>query len=200
MKRIFWITGMAAVAAAVSIAQTDFNVIINKRPGQVPALAVPDFRGDGPSQSFMATFNRTLWNDLDGSGFFDLVPKSHYPLNIPQQLSDFKNPGSQPSGGGISMADWSSPPAQANYLTVGYAAVQNSLFVLRAWLVDLSIPNPANAGALAKTYIEPLNEGGARKAAHEFSCDILVRFGAKCLFGTHIYFVRRTGSLKAPVA
>src|ERR1700733_10670616 len=135
MKRIFWITGMAAVTAAVVIAQTDFTGLI-KSNGRLPALAIPDFRGDGQSQSFMATFNQTLWNDLDGSGMFDLVPKSHYPLNVPQQLSDFKNPGSQPSGGGISMADWSSPPAQANYLTVGYAAVQNSLFVLRAWLVD----------------------------------------------------------------
>jgi len=78
--------------------------------------------------------------------------------------------------------------------------VQNSLFVLRGWLVDLSIPDPANAGALAKTYIEPLDENGARKAAHEFATDILARFGAQSLFGTHIYFVRRTGTLKAPVA
>ena len=85
------------------------------------------------------------------------------------------------------LSDWSSPPAQANYVTIGYAAVQNSLFVLRGWLVDLSIPDPANAGALAKTYIEPLDENGARKAAHEFAADILARFGAhRCSARTSI--------------
>jgi TolB protein len=85
-------------------------------------------------------------------------------------------------------------------VTVGYAAAQTNLFVLRAWLVDLSIPDPANAGALAKTYLESLDEAGARKAGHEFAADVLERFGAKSLFGTHIYFVRRSGTLKAPVA
>jgi TolB protein len=65
--------------------------------------------------------------------------------------------------------------------------------------VDLSISSPANAGALAKTYIESLDEAGARKAAHEFAADILERFGAKSLFGSHIYFLRHTGTLKAPV-
>ena len=157
----------------------------------------------------MGAFNQTLWHDLDGAGIFKMVPKGSYPLSVPQQLSDFKAQPAQnqqrrgqngpANGGGLSLADWSSPPAQANYVTVGYAAVQNSLFVLRGWLVDLSIPDPANAGALAKTYIEALDEGGARKAAHEFASDILERFGSKSLFGSHIYFVRLTGNLKAPV-
>jgi len=214
MKRIVWITGAAAVTLAILAAQqTDFNAIISKRAG-VPALAVPDFRGDGQSQSFMAVFNQTLWKDLETSGNFDMVPKSQYPLNVPQQLSDFRSapPAQNPSGrrsqapptpangGGSFLTDWSAPPAHANYVAIGYAAVQNSLFVLRGWLVDLSIPDPANAAALTKTYPEPLDEGGARKAAHEFACDILQKFGSTCLFGTHIYFVRRSGSLKAPVA
>jgi TolB protein len=202
MKRIVWMTGAAAATLAILAAQqTDFNIII--KGGTIPTLAVPEFRGDGQSQSFMTVFNQTLWSDLDGSGNFKMLPKGSYPLNVPQQLSDFKpaqaanRPG---SGGGLAMSDWSSPPTQANYVTVGYAAPQNNLFVVRGWLVDLSIPDPANAGALAKTYIESMDEKGARKAAHEFSCDILQRFGATCLFGSHIYFVRRSGTLKAPVA
>jgi TolB protein len=212
MKRIVWITGAAAVAVAVLAAQQhDFYGVIN---GQVviPSLAVPDFRGDGQSQNFMTAFNQTLWSDLLSAGIFKMLPKGSYPLNVPQQLTDFKaapaqNPpqrrGQAPipsSGGGMWLSDWSSPPTQANYVTVGYAAVQTNLFVLRGWLVDLSIPDPANAGALAKTYLESLDEAGARKAAHEFAADILERFGAKSLFGTRIYFVRRTGTLKAPVA
>jgi TolB protein len=214
MKRVVWITGVAAAALAALVAQTDFHGVIIGN-GQLPALAVPDFRGDGQSQSFTAAFNQTLWSDLESAGIFKMVPKGQYPLNVPQQLGDFqvpppvdntpvrrghKPPPPPPTGGGLWMSDWSSPPAQANYVTVGYAAAQNSLFVLRGWLVDLSIPNPVNAGALAKTYIESLDEGGARKAAHEFATDILERFGAKSLFGTHIYFVRRTGTLKAPVS
>jgi TolB protein len=214
MKRIVRMTGVAA-ATLVALAaqqQSDISIVINKN-GQLPSLAAPDFRGDGQSQSFMAAFNQTLWSDLDGSGIFRMVPKSQYPFTIPQQLGDFRipppventplrrgqAPPPPPSGGGLWMSDWSNPPAQANYVTVGYAAVQNNLFVLRGWLVDLSIPDPANAGALAKTYIESLDEAGARKAAHEFATDILARFGAKSLFGTHIYFVRRTGTLRNPV-
>jgi TolB protein len=38
-------------------------------------------------------------------------------------------------------------------------------------------------------YTGPLNEDGARKAAHDFAADILKRFGGQSLFGTHIYFV-----------
>jgi TolB protein len=210
MKRLVWITGAAAATLAVLMAQSDFHGVILGN-GSLPALAVPDFRGDGQAQSFMEVFNKTLWTDLAGSGLFKMVAKGSYPLAIPQQLTDFKmappagstpvrRGQAPPTGGGLWMSDWSSPPAQANYVTVGYSAVQNSLFVLRGWLVDLSIPDPANAGALAKTYIESLDEAGARKAAHEFASDILERFGAKSLFGTHIYFVHRTGSLKAPVA
>jgi TolB protein len=201
MKRILWITG-AVVASIFILAaqQTDFSGVISKKSGQLPALAVPDLRGDNPTQPLMATFNQTLWSDLNGSGIFNMVPKTQYPLNVPQQLSDFKSgPQSQTRGGasptssgGMSMSDWSAPPAQANYVTVGYAANQNNLFVLRGWLVDLSIPDLTNAGVLAKTYIESLDEGGARKAAHEFASDILERFGAKSLFGTHIYYQRRS--------
>jgi TolB protein len=210
MRQFIWILGAAAATLAVLAAQQgDINITINKPTGQRPALAVPDFRGDGQSQSFMGVFNRTVWSDLDNSGMFNLVPKGQYPLNVPQQLSDFRiapqtdntRRGQTPtSGGGLWLSDWSAPPAQANYMGIGYAAVQNNLFVLRGWLVDLSIPNPANAGALAKTYAESLDEAGARTAAHKFSCDVLERFGSTCLFGSHIYFVRRTGSLKAPVS
>jgi len=199
MKKTFWMIGAAAATLlALAAQQADFNVVL-KRNGQLPAIAIPDFRGDGQAQGLMAVFNETLWKDLDGSGIFKMVPKSQYPTTVPQQLTDFKVPPAPPGSGGLWMSDWSSPPAQANYVTVGYAAAQQSLFVAYGWLVDLSIPNPANAGAVAKKYPESLDEAGARKAAHEFGCDILERFGQKCLFGSHIYFVRLTGTLKDPV-
>ena len=42
------------------------------------------------------------------------------------------------NGGGRWMQDWSSPPAQANYLAFGYTAAQNGVLVLQGWLYDLS--------------------------------------------------------------
>jgi len=210
MKKIVCILGAASVAL-LAVAAQDIGITIRKGQ-QLPALAVPDFRADGQAQAFMGAFNQTLWSDLAGSGILNMVPKTQYPTNIPQQLTDFKvppppgnvplrrgqEPPPPPTGGGLWLSDWSNPPAQANYVAIGYAAVQGGLFVLRGWLVDLSVANPSNAGALEKRYAESLDEAGARKAAHEFATDILERFGAKSLFGTHIYFARRTGTLKNP--
>jgi len=208
MKRLIWVMAASAGVLLVPAAQQHdiTGTIVNT---QRPALAVPNFRGDGQAQSFMAAFNDTLWSDLDGAGIFKMVPKTMYPTAIPQQPSDFRvppppvvkmprsrkkqEPAQPQSGGGLWMSDWSNPPAQANYLVMGYTAVQNGLFVLRGWLIDLSRPSVANAQVLGKTYIESLDEAGARKAAHEFASDILSQFGSKSLFGTHIYFVRELG-------
>jgi TolB protein len=202
MKKIFGIAMAAAATLLVLGAQqTDFSGIINKS-GQIPAIAVPDLRGDAGAQAFMGTFNQTLWSDLESSGILRMVPKTQYPTTVPQQLTDFKvRPAAPPpsDGGGLWLSDWAGPPPQANYLAIGYSAVQNNLFVMRGWLVDVGAAAPSNAQALAKTYPESLDEAGARKAAHEFAADILERFGAKSLFGSHIIFVRRTGTLKAPV-
>jgi TolB protein len=203
MKKTFWILAAAAVGAVLLSAlpqQSDISIVLRKN-GQLPALAVPDLRGDAQSQSLMGVFNDTLWKDLDGAGIFRMVPKTQYPLTVPQQLTDFKagQASATGPGNGTWLTDWSAPPAQANYVTIGYGYVQGGLFALRGWLVDLSIASPANAGALAKTYAESLDEAGARKVAHEFARDILERFGQKSTFGTHIYFERSTGSLKDPV-
>src|SRR5580704_7996161 len=117
MKRIVWMTGAAAATLAILAAQqSDFTGII-KGGGAIPALAVPGFRGDGQSQSFMTVFTQTLWNDLEGAGNFKMLPKGSYPLTVPQQLSDFKPAPAanrSGSGGGLAMSDWASPPTQAN--------------------------------------------------------------------------------------
>ena len=105
--------------------------------GREPALAVPDFRGSGAAAALMATFNQTLYADLEVSGLFKMVSKSMMPRQAPQQPSDFREPPppqAQPArrgrreppqpttGGGFWLRDWSSPPASANYLAFGYAA------------------------------------------------------------------------------
>ncbi|MGD0872958.1 MAG: hypothetical protein ABSB88_25720 [Bryobacteraceae bacterium] len=206
-KLLAIVLALAGVLLVVRAQEHDFSVIISK--GERPALAVPDLRGDAQAQNFMGALNSTLWSDLDGGGIFKMVPKTMYPTTVPQQPADLrmpppadntppargrkKQPPPPQSGGGLWMADWSGPPPQATYLVMGYAAVQNGLFVLRGWLIDLRRDTPANAQALGKTYIESLDEAGARKGAHEFAADILALFGAKSLFGSHIYFARKQG-------
>jgi hypothetical protein len=66
----------AATAALVLLAQQQSDIIIKLTQGEKTRLAVPDLRGSGEAQQFMGVFNQTLWNDLEGSGLFDMVPKS----------------------------------------------------------------------------------------------------------------------------
>jgi TolB protein len=175
--------------------------------GERPAVAIPDFRGSGEAQAFMPAFNQTLWSDVSGGGIFKMIPKTSYPSFVPQQPTDFQQPSAPapaprgqrgqmtaaPSGGGRWMQDWASPPVSANYVAFGYTAVQNGVLVLRGWLYD--VRNPASAQVIGKTYLGSIDEGGARKVAHEFAADILALFGGQSLAGTHIYFVSdRTGN------
>jgi TolB protein len=181
----------------------DFGTITK---GDRPAIAIPDLRGAGEAQAFMPAFNQTLWSDVSGGGIYKMIPKTSYPTFVPQQPSDFQPPSapatpprgqrgqvtSAPSGGGRWMTDWASPPVSANYLAFGYTAVQNGVLVLRGWVYDLR--NPANPQVIGKTYLGSIDEGGARKVAHEFAADILALFGGQSLAGTHIYFASdRTG-------
>jgi TolB protein len=167
----------AAVVAALA-QQPDMKIAILGTP-QAPALAVPDFRGDAQSQPFMAAFNETLWRDLEDSAFFQMAPKTHYPVAIPQQPSDLRP------------REWSAPPAQAEYLAMGYSAVQNGSFMLRGWLMDVR-SSPAGTQLFEKRYGESAGIAGARQAAHQFAADILAKFGASSLLGTHIYFVHES--------
>lgn len=205
MKKLIWFA-LAVWASSAALNAEDIHIVI--QGGMRPAMAIPDFRGAGAAQPLMAPFNETLWGDIDGAGLFKMVPKTSYPTTVPQQPSDFREPSSAqaprarsrdqvvapPSGGGLWMTDWSSPPASANYLALGYTAVQNDVLVLYGWLFDLSRGTPANAQVIGKRYLGSVDATGARKVAHEFAADILAVFGQQSLFGTKIVFVSdRTG-------
>jgi len=201
MKRALWFTAaMAALLLTLAAQQPDIRAGISG--GMAPKIAIPDLRGSGAAQPLMNSFNETLYNDLDASGLFKIVPKTMYPLNVPQQPSDFREPAAQashpgqqpPSGGGTWLADWSSPPASANYLVFGYTAVQNNVLVLYGWLFNVAQPSLAQAQILGKRYFGSPDEAGAKKSAHEFAADIIAQMGGTSLLGTKIYFVsNRTG-------
>src|SRR5260370_3762664 len=198
MKQIIFLLtliGICIVALSVITAQTrpDFSGNINKH-GEKPSIAVPDFRGAGDTQRFMATVNSTVFSELQNSGQLTMVAKTLYPLQIPQQPSDF-----HPPANGRSQRPWltdcSGPPPNANYLAFGYAATQNNQLVLYGWLYDVRQANTTAAQLIGKIYVASIDEDGAKKVAWEFAADILKYFGAESLIGTKIYFVStRTGS------
>jgi TolB protein len=190
MKRISILAIILLAAAAALWPQ--INATIGK-PGEKPAVAVPDLRGSGAAQAYMDVFNRTLYGDLQSSGQLKMVPKTVYPLSPPQQPSDFKPPVAGRTQGPW-LTDWSGPPVNANYLAFGYTAVQNNQLVLFGWLYDVQQQNISGAQLIGKIYVGSLDEAGARKVAQEFAADILKLFGAVSLMGTKIYFVSdRTG-------
>jgi len=208
MKRIFLLgIGIGGILAGLFAQEVDLKIIL--KAGQQPALAVPDFRGAGGAGPLIGTFNQTLFADLESSGLFKMVSKSMMPQQVPQQPTDFQTPPPprtetrrrgrqlpQPtSGNGLWLTDWSSPPASANYLAIGYAAQQNDVLVAYGWLLNLQRENPSAAQMFGKRYFGSLDENGARKVAHEFAADIIGQFGGKALLNTKIYFVsNRSGN------
>jgi TolB protein len=158
--------------------------------GSSPNMAVSDFRGGAGAQGYMSTFNATLFGDLQDSGLFKMVPKSFYPLTVPQRPEDFR----PTSGQGLAMADWAGTPVNANYLAFGYTAVQNGQLVLYGWLYDVAQQNAQNAQVIGSRYFGSADDVGARKVAHEFANDIIAKFGGGSLAGSRVYFVSdRTG-------
>jgi TolB protein len=202
MKRVFWITAaFAGLLLVVAAQQPDIRARISG--GTTTQIAVPDLRGSGAAQPLMNAFNETLYNDLDASGLFKIVPKTMYPLQVPQRTEDFREqpasqstrPGQQPpNGGGAWLSDWSSPPVSADYLAFGYTAVQNNVLVLYGWLFNVRQASVSQAQVLGKRYFGSPDEAGAKKTAHEFAADIIAQMGGTSLLGTKIYFVsNRTG-------
>jgi len=201
MKKPWWFVALLVAALSALVAQQpDIRGIIRSN---LTVLAVPDLRGSGEAQPLMNAFNATLYGDLDASGLFKMASKSMYPLQVPQQPSDFREPGGQTEsrrgaaargGGGLLLSDWSSPPVSANFLVIGYTAVQNNVLVLYGWLFNAAQPTVSQAQVLGKKYFGSVDEGGAKKLAHEFAADIISQFGGASLLGSKIYFVsNRTG-------
>jgi TolB protein len=186
MKRILFFSSLILSIATWIWAQQIQGPIV--KTGEKAVIAVPDFRGAGDAQNLMRVFNDILFRELDGSGQVKIAPKTSYPLQVPQQPSDFRPPVNGQSQGPW-LADWAGPPVNASHLAFGYAAVQNGQLVLQGWLDDVRQPNASSAQLFGKSYVASLAEAGARKVAQDYGCDIIKQFGGTCLVGTRIYFV-----------
>src|SRR5579862_2024852 len=201
MKRaLLFAAALAGMLPLVVAQQADILGRITRE--RATTIALPELRGSGAAQAFMNAFNETLYNDVDASGLFKIVPKTMYPLQVPQRPEDFREQAAQTStraappagGGGNLLSDWSSPPVSANYLAFGYTAVQSNVLVLYGWLFNVGQPTVAKAQVIGKRYFGSPDEAGAKKTAHEFAADIIAQLGGTSLLGTKIYFVsNRTG-------
>jgi len=184
-----------------SAQQQQIQGYIQKNPGK-PLIAVPDFRASGAAASLVGAFNSTVASDLQSSPLINFVPKTMYPLDIPQQPSDLIAGLAPPSNRAVTptgkrLTDWSLPPISANYLGMGYAAEDRGMFVVFGWFYSTSptIATLQQAQVFGKIYTATLDQAGAVDAGHRYAADILAQFGGKSLVGTRIVFVsNRTGA------
>jgi TolB protein len=191
----FLISSLVILCGIGWLAGQQIQVQIEKNPGK-PHIAVPDFRASGAAASLIGAFNDTVRADLDASPLINFVPKTLYPLQIPQQPSDLVAGVAPPSRGAVSiqgnrLTDWSLPPVTANYLGIGYGAESRGLLVVFGWFYSTA-PNIANlqqAQVFGKVYTASLDQAGAVDAGHRYAADILATFGGKSLVGTRIVFV-----------
>jgi TolB protein len=96
----------------------------------------------------------------------------------------------------MSLTDWSGPPVNATYMTMGYAAEQGGRLVLFGWFYNVAQAEAASAQVFGKIYNGSLDETGARQVAREFAADILKQFGATSLLGSKIIYVSKRGNSK----
>jgi TolB protein len=207
MKKTFSLVLPASIVVLALIAQ-DRIVIDLVGQGGKGAMALPDLRGAGGAQQFMGEFNRVLWDEIEQSGLFRMVPKTSYPLQVPQTPQQWKgNTPPQPQRTarqrtppartdiGLYLTDWAGPPVNATYMAFGYTAEQGGRMVLFGWFYNVSQPDIANAQVFGRVYNSTLDEPGARNLARQFAADILKQFGAESLGNSKIIFVsNRTGS------
>ena len=86
-------------------------------------LAAPDFKQittDSGTNNLATTFNTTLQNDLQNAGIFEMVSRSFWPTSLPGAPQE------------VHLADWSSPPPNANMLAFGNLGVQGGSLMCRA--------------------------------------------------------------------
>ena len=147
-------------------------------------IAVPDFKqanADPGNQPLIAVFNDTLWYDLDNAGIFTLVAKSFYPSQTPGFPKE------------VQLNTWSNPPINAAMLAFGNLGVTAGKVTVQGWLYDTK--NTQYPQVLGKQYQENATVDNARKIAHEFANEIILKLGG--IPGpteTKIYFIsNRTG-------
>ena len=149
-------------------------------------LAASDFKAvgaDPQAPALKATFDSTLFSDLQNAGIFDMVSKSFNPQAMPGSPQE------------INLSQWSTDPANAAMVAFGALSVNNGRLIVYGWLDDTR--NITNPQVLGKQYNEAASEDMARTVAHRFADEIIYRLGGGIngIAETKIYFIsNRTGT------
>lgn len=148
-------------------------------------LAVPEFVARTPEVAPLAkVFNQTLRADLGYAGIFEVASPSFYPLKQPAAPAE------------VTAAEWSEPPVQAHVLVLGNLSMEASQLVVEGWAVD--VRNPGMPQIVGKRYREAPTEEVARRLAHQFADEIVVRLGGGVpgIFSTKIVFISSRSGAK----
>ena len=158
----------------------------SKLGGAKIRLAAADFKQvsvDAQSAALKATFDSTLFSDLQSAGIFDMVSKSFNPQATPGSPQE------------VNLSQWSTDPANAAMLAFGALSATNGRLNVYGYLDDTR--NTSNPQVLGKQYNEAASEDMARTIAHRFADEIILRLGGGVngIAETKIYFIsNRTGS------
>lgn len=149
-------------------------------------MAVADFKpvgADPETPALKATFDSTLFSDLQNAGIFDMVSKTMAPQATPGSPQE------------ISLPQWSASPANAEMVAFGALSASNGRLTVYGWLDDAR--NTASPQVLGKQYNEAASQDMARTVAHRFADEIIARLGGGIngIAETKIFFVSsRTGT------
>src|SRR5579863_6167856 len=117
-------------------------------------LAAADFKpvgSDPETVPLKATFDSTLYNDLENAGIFDMVSKSLAPQAMPGSPQEFV------------ATQWSALPANAAMVAFGALSATNGRLVVYGWLTDAR--TPGSTPVLASQYNEAVSQEMARTIA-----------------------------------
>ena len=150
-------------------------------------LASPDFKRittDSGTNNLAMTFDTTLQSDLQNAGIFEMVSRSFWPTSLPGAPQE------------VHLADWSSPPPNANMLDFGNLSVQGGYLSVQGWLFDTK--NTQSPQVLGKQYREQATDENARLIAHRFADEIILRLGGGIpgIAETKLFFVSSRGGSK----
>ena len=177
----------AAVAPLATQAGGQDQVYTGTQQGnQTIRLAVADFKplaADPQSGTLKQVFDKTLFNDLQNAGIFDLVSKSMLPPGTPGAPSE------------MHVASYAAAPANAAFVGFGSLGVVGGRLVANGFVYDTrNVQTPA---IVAKQYSEDPSEESARQIAHRFADEIILRLGGiPGIAETKIFYVRVAGGNK----
>jgi TolB protein len=179
---------LAAVLAPVATHAGQDQVYTGTEHGAATIrIAVADFKpltADAQTGTLKQVFDKTLLNDLQNAGIFDVVSKSMIPPGTPGAPSE------------MHAANYAAAPANAAFVGFGSFGVVGGRLVTNGFVFDTK--NAQFPQVIAKQYSEDPTEDSARQIAHRFADEIIRTLGAGAsgIAETKIFYVHIAGGNK----